>query len=88
MTETRRLIILGSTGSIGTATLEVVAHLAQQDDAPRYTVAGLAAGSNAALLAQQAEQFGVHDVALADARSTSALPSSLRIITGPDAALN
>ena len=87
MTETRRLIILGSTGSIGTATLEVVAHLAQQDDGPRYTVAGLAAGSNATLLAQQAEQFGVHDVALADARSTSALPSSLRIITGPDAAL-
>ena len=87
MTETRRLIILGSTGSIGTATLEVVAHLAQQDEGPRYTVAGLAAGSNATLLAQQAEQFGVHDVALADARSTSALPSSLRIITGPDAAL-
>ncbi len=87
MTETRRLIILGSTGSIGTATLEVVAHLAQQDDAPRYTVVGLAAGSNAALLAQQAEQFGVHDVALADTRSSSALPASLRIITGPDAAL-
>ncbi len=87
MTATRRLIILGSTGSIGTATLEVVAHLAQQDDGPRYTVVGLAAGSNATLLAQQAQQFGVHDVALADARSTSALPSSLRIITGPDAAL-
>ena len=87
MTETRRLIILGSTGSIGTATLEVVAHLAQQDDAPRYTVVGLAAGSNASLLAQQAEQFGVHDVALADTSSSSALPASLRIITGPDAAL-
>jgi len=87
MTETRRLIILGSTGSIGTATLEVVAHLAQQDDAPHYTVVGLAAGSNAALLAQQAEQFGVHDVALADTSSSSALPASLRTITGPDAAL-
>ena len=87
MTETRRLIILGSTGSIGTATLEVVAHLAQQDDAPRYTVVGLAAGSNATLLAQQAAQFGVHDVALADTSSSSALPASLRIITGPDAAL-
>jgi 1-deoxy-D-xylulose-5-phosphate reductoisomerase len=87
MTETRRLIILGSTGSIGTATLEVVAHLAQQDDAPRYTVVGLAAGSNAALLAQQAEQFGVHDVALADIHASSALPASLRTITGPAAAL-
>jgi 1-deoxy-D-xylulose-5-phosphate reductoisomerase len=87
MTATRRLIILGSTGSIGTATLEVVAHLAQQDDAPHYTVVGLAAGSNAALLAQQAAQFGVHDVALADTSSSSALPASLRIITGPDAAL-
>ena len=87
MTESRRLIILGSTGSIGTATLEVVAHLAQQDDAPRYTVMGLAAGSNAALLAQQAEQFGVHDVALADIHASSALPASLRTITGPAAAL-
>jgi 1-deoxy-D-xylulose-5-phosphate reductoisomerase len=87
MTESRRLIILGSTGSIGTATLEVVAHLAQQDDAPRYTVVGLAAGSNAALLAQQAEQFGVHDVALADIHASSALPASLRTITGPAAAL-
>jgi 1-deoxy-D-xylulose-5-phosphate reductoisomerase len=87
MTESRRLIILGSTGSIGTATLEVVAHLAQQDDAPRYTVVGLAAGSNAALLAQQAEQFGVHDVALADIHASSALPASLRTIPGPAAAL-
>ena len=87
MTESRRLIILGSTGSIGTATLEVVAHLAQQDDAPHYTVVGLAAGSNAALLAQQAEQFGVHDVALADTHASSALPASLRTITGPAAAL-
>jgi len=87
MTESRRLIILGSTGSIGTATLEVVAHLAQQDDAPRYTVVGLAAGSNAALLAQQAEQFGVHDVGLADIHASSALPASLRTITGPAAAL-
>ncbi len=87
MTESRRLIILGSTGSIGTATLEVVAYLAQQDDAPRYTVVGLAAGSNAALLAQQAEQFGVHDVALADIHASSALPASLRTITGPAAAL-
>jgi len=85
MTETRRLIILGSTGSIGTATLEVVAHLAQ-DGGPRYSVVGLAAGSNAALLAQQAAQFGVHDVAVADTRAAGSLPTALRTLTGPDAA--
>ena len=50
----RRVIILGSTGSIGTQALEVIA--ANRD---RFQVVGLAAGSNAELLAAQAEAFGV-----------------------------
>jgi 1-deoxy-D-xylulose-5-phosphate reductoisomerase len=50
----RRVIILGSTGSIGTQALEVIA--ANPD---RFEVVGLAAGKNTDLLEQQKAQFNV-----------------------------
>src|SRR5689334_14451047 len=57
-----RVLILGSTGSIGTQALEVIA--ANPD---RFEVVGLAAGgANAALLAQQRQATGVTNVAVAD----------------------
>lgn len=55
----RRVIILGSTGSIGTQALDVIA--ANPD---RFLVVGLAAGTNRALLAQQAETFRAEHTAL------------------------
>ncbi len=55
----RRVIILGSTGSIGTQALEVVA--ANPD---RFEVVGLAAGTNRELLAEQASKFGVKHAVL------------------------
>ena len=55
----RRVILLGSTGSIGTQALEVIA--ANRD---RFEVVGLSAGSNTELLAKQAAEFGVADTAL------------------------
>ena len=55
----RRVIILGSTGSIGTQALEVIA--ANPD---RFEVVGLAAGTNSALLEAQAAQFGVSNAVL------------------------
>ncbi len=55
----RRVLLLGSTGSIGTQTLDVVA--ANPD---RFVVVGLAAGRDAAGLAAQAERFGVRATAL------------------------
>ncbi|MBN1424237.1 1-deoxy-D-xylulose-5-phosphate reductoisomerase [Candidatus Fermentibacteria bacterium] len=48
----RTLSILGSTGSIGRATLDVVAHLT-----PRFCVTALAARSNAVVLADQVRRF-------------------------------
>ena len=48
----KRLAILGSTGSIGTQTLEVV-----REHADELRVAGLAAGSNLALLKEQILEF-------------------------------
>ncbi len=50
----RRVAVLGSTGSIGTQTLDV---LAAHPDV--FEVVALAAGSNAALLAEQGRRFGV-----------------------------
>lgn len=55
----RRVVVLGSTGSIGTQALDVVA--ANRD---RFEVVGLAAGRNAEELAAQAERFGVRETAL------------------------
>jgi len=49
----RRVIILGSTGSIGTQALEVIA--ANPD---RFELVGLAAGQNKDLLDQQSSEFG------------------------------
>jgi 1-deoxy-D-xylulose-5-phosphate reductoisomerase len=57
----RRLVLLGSTGSIGTQALDVVR--AHPD---RFEVVGLAAGSDADTLAAQAHEFGVRHLAVAD----------------------
>lgn len=54
----RRVIILGSTGSIGTQALDVIG--ANRD---RFEVVGLAAGSNRAVVAEQARGFGVEHTA-------------------------
>ncbi|WP_345761508.1 1-deoxy-D-xylulose-5-phosphate reductoisomerase [Diaminobutyricibacter sp. McL0608] len=55
----RRVVILGSTGSIGTQALDVIR--ANRD---RFTVVGLAAGTNADLVAEQAREFSVTETAL------------------------
>jgi 1-deoxy-D-xylulose-5-phosphate reductoisomerase len=56
----RRIVILGSTGSIGTQALEVVE---ASDD---LAVAGLAAGTSWEPLVEQAKRHGVERIALAD----------------------
>ena len=50
--KTRRLVILGSTGSIGRQTLDVV-----REAPDRYEVLGLAAGRNVRLLEEQVHEF-------------------------------
>lgn len=56
----KRVVVLGSTGSIGTQTLDIIA---QHPD--RLQVVGLAAHSNAVKLQEQAQRFGVKHTALA-----------------------
>ena len=58
----RRVILLGSTGSIGTQALELV-----RRNPGRFEVVGLSAGGNIELLAQQAVTFQVPVVAAANA---------------------
>ncbi|MEM1098389.1 MAG: 1-deoxy-D-xylulose-5-phosphate reductoisomerase [Planctomycetota bacterium] len=59
----RRVIVLGSTGSIGVNTLAVIDHL-NRTAGVGFEVVGLAAGGNAKLLNEQAMQYGVGRVAL------------------------
>ncbi|MCU1584464.1 MAG: 1-deoxy-D-xylulose-5-phosphate reductoisomerase [Microbacteriaceae bacterium] len=57
----RRVIILGSTGSIGVQALDVIA--ANRD---RFEIVGLGAGSNRTMLAEQAASFGVDQLAIGE----------------------
>ena len=61
----RRVIILGSTGSIGTQALEVIAA-----NPGLFEVVGLAAGSNRAAVAEQAAAFGVEHTAFGAAEAS------------------
>lgn len=79
---TRRLILLGSTGSIGTSTLEVVEHLHRAGEF-RFEVVGLAAGNNVSLLAEQARRFNVSAVATCADEPVEGVRQCFR---GPDAA--
>ena len=75
-----KVLILGSTGSIGTQALEVIA--ANPD---RFEVVGLAAGGgNTEVLAAQRAQTGVTNIAVADERAAAQL-GDVRF-AGPDAA--
>ena len=90
----RRVTLIGSTGSIGTQGLDVIA------GAPdRFTVAALAGGSNLELLARQAVATGAQAVgaavgtreelqaAIAHAADQAGVPAPRpEVFTGPDAA--
>ncbi len=81
----RRLIVLGSTGSIGTNVLNVVRHLHEQRLA-RFEIVGLATGSRADDLAAQAAEFSVDCCAIASKGRASVLDGVTRVFAGEDAA--
>ena len=70
--ERRRVSVLGSTGSVGRSTLDLIGRHPE-----RFAVAALAAGANAELLAAQAIQMRAEFVALADQRAWPALKAAL-----------
>ncbi len=69
---TKSLAILGSTGSIGTTTLELVARFGD-----RFSVVALAAGRRVDLLAEQIERFRPRLVSVASAADAERLSKSL-----------
>ena len=81
---TTTVSIAGSTGSIGTQTLEVVA--AEPD---RFEVVALGAHSSVEELAAQARRWAPKVVAIADAtladRLEAAVPPGTEVVAGPDA---
>jgi len=68
----KRIAILGSTGSVGTQTLDVVENFPE-----RYRVTALAAGRNLELLAEQVRRFRPERVSVADAASVPELRALL-----------
>jgi len=91
--EERRIIILGSTGSIGTQTIDVVEHFARLNahgdraNGVRYRVVGLATGRNAHAMADQARRLGVLELAIADETAQlDGLAPGARVRRGSDAA--
>jgi len=82
----KRIAILGSTGSIGTQTLDVIAHHPDQ-----FTVEALAGGQNVELLAEQIRRFkpklaSVATPELAD-RLSALIPDGTRIMYGEEGLL-
>ncbi|MGW4794361.1 1-deoxy-D-xylulose-5-phosphate reductoisomerase [Nonomuraea sp. NPDC004297] len=83
----RSVVVLGSTGSVGTQALDVIAA-----HPGGFKVAGLAAGGGRVeLLAEQAAEFGVEVVAVADASAVPALKEALAalgarptVLAGPE----
>ena len=76
----KKLVILGSTGSIGTQALEIVAA------SERLQVVGLAAGASWGPALEQAKQHGVPAVALGDASAAEAARGAWngRVLSGED----
>ena len=70
---TKRISVLGSTGSIGKNTLDIIRRAAPGT----YQIVALTANSSADLIAEQALEFGAEFVALADAGSAKALNAKL-----------
>ena len=71
----KHLTILGSTGSIGTSTLAVVAA-----NPELYQVTALVAGKNVAVMTEQCQQFRPRYVAMADESAAAALRERLRAL--------
>jgi 1-deoxy-D-xylulose-5-phosphate reductoisomerase len=68
----KAITILGSTGSIGTQTLDIVTH-----NPDKFRVVGLAAGSNVTLLAAQIRDFQPEIVALGDESKLAQLQEAI-----------
>ena len=67
-TERKNIVVLGSTGSVGTQTLDVVRGMPE-----RFRVVGLSSNSRWELLAQQVEEFQPEAAAICEERHAESL---------------
>jgi 1-deoxy-D-xylulose-5-phosphate reductoisomerase len=74
----RRIVIVGSTGSIGTQALDVI------QGSPDLEVVGLAAASSWELLLEQARRFGVERLALAEPDAAARAGEHATVLAGPE----
>lgn len=80
----KKLIILGSTGSIGTQTLDVVRHYKDN-----FEIVGLACNSNIELLKKQIEEFKPKYVAVSDEKAAEKLnATNFQLFSGDIAVIN
>lgn len=77
-TKQKAITILGSTGSIGTQTLDIV-----RDHPDRFRVVGLAAGRNIKLLAEQIRTFKPEIVATSDSDKIAELKNAIADVPNP-----
>ena len=68
----KAITLIGSTGSIGTQTLDILEH-----HPDKFRLVGIAAGSNATLLAEQVRQFKPEIVAICDERKLDELKAAI-----------
>ncbi len=74
-----RVVLLGSTGSIGRQTLDVAREFRGDVE-----ICGLAAGTNVSLLARQAADFGVRSVCVAPGYQSANELDGLEVLTGEE----
>jgi 1-deoxy-D-xylulose-5-phosphate reductoisomerase len=79
----KRVVLLGSTGSIGTSTVKVA-----EDLSDRIALVGLAAGGNARLLLEQARKFTPRAICIQDPQKASGLrehaPRTTEVFSGEE----
>lgn len=85
MQVSRRVILLGSTGSIGESTLDVLRHMRGLPEL-EFELIGLGAGTRGEELLEQAKEFGVRDISLADADVAADLQFDGTLHAGPGSA--
>ena len=81
----RRVILLGSTGSIGESTLDVMRHMRALPDLD-FELIGLGAGSRGQQLIEQAREFGVDEISIADSEVAASLDFQGTMHVGPGSA--
>ena len=77
MSDPKIISIMGSTGSIGTSALSVIAHANGQADAPVFALDTLVAGANVELLIAQARQYHPRQVVISDVNKLQSLRAAL-----------